>query len=375
MRLRALVGVACAIVLGIGGASASAASTELFFSEYVEGSSNNKALEIYNGTGAPIDLAAGGYSVQMCFNGNPTCTLTINLTGTVAAILAQADQTNGAGWFNGDDAVLLRKGTEAIDSLGQVGFDPGTEWGAGPTSTADNTLRRRAGVEAGDTTTGDAFDPSLQWDGYATDTFGGLGVHTTGGDAPPFVASTTPAAGAVGVALDANVSITFSEDVSVSGAWFSISCATSGAHTALASGGPSTFTLDPDTDFAEGESCTVTVVGSQVADADLDDPPNTMAADASFSFTTFEPPPTIAEIQGAGHVSPYVNTAVSGVEGIVTARRGGSQGGLWIQDPAPDASPLTAEGIFVRFGGFPPSALAVGTRISVAGIVREFRGG
>ena len=198
---------------------------------------------------------------------------------------------------------------------------------------------------------------------------------TFGQETAPSVSSTTPAAGAVGVALDANVSITFSEDVSVSGSWFSITCATSGAHTAAASGGPSTFTLDPDTDFAEGESCTVTVVGSQVADVDLDDPPDTMAADASFSFTTFEPPPTVAEIQGAGHVSPYVNTAVSGVEGIVTARRGGGQGGLWIQDPSPDANPLTAEGIFVRFGGFPPSALAVGMRISVAGIVREFRGG
>ena len=60
------------------------AATELFFSEYIEGSSNNKALEIYNGTGAAIDLAAGGYNVQMFFNGNPVSTLTINLTGTVA---------------------------------------------------------------------------------------------------------------------------------------------------------------------------------------------------------------------------------------------------------------------------------------------------
>ena len=49
-----------------------------------------------------------------------------------ATILAQADQTNGAGWFNGDDAVVLRKGTTVIDVIGQIGFDPGTEWGSGP---------------------------------------------------------------------------------------------------------------------------------------------------------------------------------------------------------------------------------------------------
>jgi hypothetical protein len=97
-----------------------AATSELFFSEYIEGSSNNKALEIYNETGAAIDLGANSYNVYMSFNGG-TATLTINLAGTVAdgdvfvlahssadaAILAVADQTNGAGWYNGDDAVLF----------------------------------------------------------------------------------------------------------------------------------------------------------------------------------------------------------------------------------------------------------------------------
>ena len=44
--------------------ASAAAPTELFISEYVEGSSNNKALEIYNGTGATVDLAAAGYTSQ-----------------------------------------------------------------------------------------------------------------------------------------------------------------------------------------------------------------------------------------------------------------------------------------------------------------------
>jgi predicted extracellular nuclease len=43
---------------------------DLFFSEYIEGSSNNKALEIYNNTGAAIDLAEAGYVVQLYFNGS-----------------------------------------------------------------------------------------------------------------------------------------------------------------------------------------------------------------------------------------------------------------------------------------------------------------
>ena len=191
MRRRFTLLAVLAAAVAVVAPAAHAAPTELYFSEYIEGSSNNKALEIFNGTGSPVNLGTGGYNVQMFFNGSATAGLTINLTGTVqsgdvfvlaqasanAAILAQADQTNGSGWFNGDDAVVLRKGTTVVDSIGQVGFDPGTEWGSGLTSTADNTLRRKLGVEAGDTNTGDAFDPSAQWDGFATDTVDDLGGY------------------------------------------------------------------------------------------------------------------------------------------------------------------------------------------------------
>ncbi|MBW6474544.1 MAG: lamin tail domain-containing protein, partial [Anaerolineaceae bacterium] len=183
--------LACTAILGgvMPQQIVQAASAELFFSEYIEGSSNNKALEIYNGTGAAIDLAAGGYNIQMFFNGSVTAGLTINLTGSVAdgdvfvvaqasanaTILAQADLTNSSGWYNGDDAVVLRKGTTFIDVIGQIGYDPGSEWGSGLTSTADNTLRRKNTVCAGDPDGGDVFDPSNEWDGYEKDTFNDLG--------------------------------------------------------------------------------------------------------------------------------------------------------------------------------------------------------
>jgi uncharacterized protein len=197
-----------ALALALGGllplaapAAIRAAPTELFLSEYIEGSSNNKALEIYNGTGASINLATAGYSVQVFFNGSASAGLTINLTGTVAngdvyvlahssaaaTILAQADQTNGAGWFNGDDAVVLRKGQTVVDVIGDIGFDPGAEWGTGFASTADNTLRRKAGIEAGDTNGTDDFVPSVEWNGFANDTFTELGCHSLTGEActPP----------------------------------------------------------------------------------------------------------------------------------------------------------------------------------------------
>src|SRR5215204_653029 len=54
--------------------------------------------------------------------------------------------------------------------------------------------------------------------------------------------------------------------------------------------------------------------------------------------------PRIREIQGASHISPLANTEVSGVNGVVTAKR---EGGFFMQDAAPDDDPRTSEGIFV----------------------------
>jgi predicted extracellular nuclease len=385
LRSRLLALVVGAITLFVGGTSiASGAATELFFSEYVEGSSNNKALEIFNGTGAPVNLGTQGYNVQMFFNGNPVSTLTINLSGTVASgdvfvlaqsaanatILAQADQTNGSGWFNGDDAVVLRKGTTVIDSIGQAGFDPGTEWGTGLTSTADNTLRRKAGVDAGDTNHTDVFDPSVQWDGFATDTFSGLGSHSTGGDAAPQVASSTPANNAVDVPESSNVEVRFSEPVNTSAAAFALSCSTSGAHTFAFSGSGTTYTLDPDSDFVRDESCTVTVENTGVTDVDADDPPNEMAADATIRFSTLGVPATIMQIQGARHTSTMVGRRVAAVPGVVTAVRPSS---FYMQDSSGDGNNATSDGILVF--GLSTSGLTVGAAVLVNGTVTEFGSG
>lgn len=175
-----------------------AVSTDLFFSEYVEGLGQNQALEIFNGTGAAIDLAAGGYAVHIFYQGSGTAGTTVALTGTVAAdeafvlansaaaarVLTLADQTANISWFDGDDAVALVKGTTRLDVIGQIGFDPGSQWGADLTSTADNTLRRLGTVETGDADGSDAFDPAEEWEGFATDTFDGLGTHAVTGSAP-----------------------------------------------------------------------------------------------------------------------------------------------------------------------------------------------
>jgi uncharacterized protein len=168
---------------------ASKSFSDVYFSEYIEGSSNNKALEIYNSGDAALDLSA--YKIEMYFNGAATVGTTINLNGTIAShgvfvvahasanaqIMAKANLVNSSSWFNGDDAIVLKQGTAVVDSIGQVGFDPGAEWGTGLASTMDNTLRR-ATAFSGDKNPNDEFIANAQWVGFATDTVDDLGQYS-----------------------------------------------------------------------------------------------------------------------------------------------------------------------------------------------------
>ncbi len=218
-RLRAHPGFClatyCLLLLVSGPVHAQA--SDLFLSEYIEGSGSNKALEIFNGTGSDIDLAAANYDVQIFFNGNPVATATIALNGNVqntsvfvvanplatAALVNSADQTSGSLAFNGDDAVVLRHNGVVIDSIGQAGFDPGNEWSANGVGTQNETLRRIFSVCAGDSNPDDVFDPSLEWESFALDTFTGIGSHSadcgnTGAGPLPLLLSeivVTPSAG------------------------------------------------------------------------------------------------------------------------------------------------------------------------------------
>ena len=168
-------------------------TTDLIFSEYIEGGSNNKAIEIYNGTGADVDLS--GYSVKLAPNGGDWSNVQ-DLTGTLAAgdvyvianasadqvILDVADITSTVTYFNGDDALGLFKGADSIDVIGVQGTDPGTAWEVAgvANATQDHTLVRKATVTHGQTdwalSAGTNADDS-EWEVYDKDTFSFLGYH------------------------------------------------------------------------------------------------------------------------------------------------------------------------------------------------------
>ncbi|MEM6348002.1 MAG: lamin tail domain-containing protein, partial [Bacteroidota bacterium] len=165
--------------------------SELFISEYVEGSGNNKYLEIYNGTGATVDLS--DYELRLYINGASSPNNTNALSGSLAdgdvivyansgaTIYTGATTTASTVNFNGDDVIALYNnatGTFA-DILGHIGQDPGSEWSQGSNGTQDETLVRNPSVTQG--VTSSSFDfPELgtEWTSFAQNTISDLGSHT-----------------------------------------------------------------------------------------------------------------------------------------------------------------------------------------------------
>jgi len=167
-----------------------AQTTDLMFSEYIEGSGNNIALEIYNGTEDAINL--GDYTIERYANGSTTpVSIVLNAVdlaaGTVyiianpsadAGLLAVADQTDSEINFSGNDALVLKfGGSTVIDSFGRVGEDPDNYWSCDDGTTANHTLRRLSSICEGDTTVDDVFDPCDEWAFAPIDVFSGLGSH------------------------------------------------------------------------------------------------------------------------------------------------------------------------------------------------------
>ena len=124
-------------------------------------------------------------------------------------------------------------------------YDDGSH---GDTTAGDNTFSllftipssTTAGVRMGSCTVSDAQSRSAS----APYT---VNVLDATADTAPTLSSHTPDSGATDVPVDSNIGITFSEPVNVAGAWYSLSCGTSGTHTAAVSGGPSAFLRTPVT--------------------------------------------------------------------------------------------------------------------------------
>lgn len=192
--------------------------SEIFISEYVEGSGNDKALELYNPTASPINLT--GYRIERFSNGASTSSAggVLNLSGTIApftafviangqlvnqtnppsplcspALQALADLLDGVypapTYMNGNDAIVLFNGTTMIDVMGKTGDGSITtsdgwsdafpyDGSAGTVWTENHTLVRKATVKAGVTVNPATFNVTTEWDSLPQNTWSQLGIHT-----------------------------------------------------------------------------------------------------------------------------------------------------------------------------------------------------
>jgi len=313
-----------------------AQATDLFFSEYIEGSANNKAIEIYNGTGSDIDLS--DYIIKKATNGQGWTTnnfifpensiipsydvWVIANEGASTTILNKADtvlpynEYNYLMAFNGDDALGLFKtnGKDEIllDIIGTPDQDPGTGWDvAGITeATKDHTLIRKPSVTQGNTdwtaSAGTNSDNS-EWIIHDIDYFSDLGQHTFNGapdDTPPTIISVTATS-------ETSVEVVFSEPINEDTANNVLNYQIENLPVNAA-----TLQTDEITVVLQTENQTENAEYTLIVNNIKDLAGNTIAQNTTVNFTGFVSPYTpIADIQN--NLSQYQGQQVL-IKGIIT---------------------------------------------------------
>lgn len=158
----------------------------IFFSEYVEGSSNNKAIEVSNAS-----AKAANCEIRLYSNGSSTPTASVSFSIESSAVGAFCNSsaqnalkgrcfaTSAIATFNGDDALDLFCDGKVVDVFGHIGTRPKNKWSQDGFSTADMTLRRKPTILVGRTETDPEFTSlSTDWIAFAKDTFDDIGAHS-----------------------------------------------------------------------------------------------------------------------------------------------------------------------------------------------------
>lgn len=377
-------------LLGYPTSQASAISTSIVISQVYGGGGNSGAtlkndfIELYNLGAAPVDVT--GWSVQYASSAGTSWSKTV-LSGIIQPGNYYLIQEAAGSGGTVDLPTPNASGSIAMSaSSGKVALvdNSTTLTGSCPTAVVDfvgygsaNCFEGSGAAGGLSNTTADIRNGGDTDDNAADFSTGAPNPRNTPPpDAAPTISSTDPADGASGVALGSNITVTFSEPVDVTSSWFTLSCSISGSHTATFSGGPTDFTVDPDSDFVAGDNCTLTVLASQVTDQDTNDPPDNMTADFTATFgtgsaclTSFTP---IYDIQGSGPSAAITGSVTT--QGVVVGDYEGPSPtlrGFYMEDVSGDGDPTTSDGIFVFNGN--NDSVSLGDLVRVSGSASEFQ--
>lgn len=355
---------------------------------YTAGTGSSNAGDTYSfGGAASTDRAFGGL-----LSGTLTPTVGVQLTNDTGAAITQLDVAyTGEQWRLGAlaradrldvqislDATALNNGTWAdVDSLDFTAPTTGPTVGLLDGNAAANRTSIAGSIIGLDVAPGAPV--WVRWSDFnAPGSDDGLSIDDVTitpriGDVAPSVASTVPANGTTDFPIGSNLTVTFTEAVTVTAPWFTLDCSVSGPVDATFAGGPTAYTIDPAVTLADGETCTLTVLAGSVTDVDGNDPPDTMTVDFTAAFTALDPcsaPYTpIYQIQGSGASAAITGTVTT--QGVVVGdfEGGAANSGFFIQDPAGDGDPATSDGIFVFTGT--GNAVSAGQVVRVTGVARE----
>ncbi len=329
-------------------------------------------VELYNNSGADLDVSgwtlADTAAVKHTFPANSVipadCSLVVFAGGTPSGAFGQSiiqtASSGGLGLNNGGDTITINDGVNDIAFIDYNGSAPVDQ-----ASTLDPDVTGLTFVDhsTANGSGGALYSPGTKIDGTA---FAGCPAPA---DVAPEVSSTDPANADMNVAVDATVTVNFSEVVDVTASGMTLTCdAQNVGFSGLPASGAS-IVITPDADLAHAATCTVNVVATEVADQDgnIDN----MAADYEFTFVVEAAPQLleIYEIQGSGLTSPYVGMTVITENNIVTAL---DTNGFFMQTPdaRDDMDVNTSNAIYVYTGNNVP--VAEGDLINLTGEVAEY---
>ena len=265
------------------GATANSADRAVgFLSSGTATQSGNLYAQLVNDSGAPLSGLQVSYSVEKYRGG-------INPAGFRIQLFYSTD---GAAWTTAGSDFTTTFGADAAN----------TGFAAAPGQTvvvnkplavpipagASFYLAWNYSVASGTTTT------NAQALGVDDINITGIPGETRPEDSAPAVIATSPAPSAVNVPVGSSIVITFDERVTASGTAFGLACGGAAQPFVQTVSPASSFTLTPSGPLPYSTSCTVTVAAGEIADADTIDPPDGLAADVAFSFSTANPPPPAA---------------------------------------------------------------------------------